>query len=90
MDERLYWRFIDMANVRRRLSGFTPRNNSMRINKAEGVNNHFPFHRLDRIDDYCNRSTIQSFKWLKEGIRTRGKEDVMDKADLLSINIHAW
>jgi hypothetical protein len=58
MDERLYRGFVDMANVRRRLSGFTPRDNSMRINKAEGIND----HRLDRIDDYCNESTIQSFK----------------------------
>ena len=51
-----------MANVRRRLSGFTPRNNSMRINKAEGIDDHLPLHGLDRIDDHCNGSTIQSFK----------------------------
>ena len=62
MDERLYRWFVDMANVRRRLSGFTSRDNGMRINEAEGINDHFPLHRLDRIDDYCNRSPIQSFK----------------------------
>ena len=62
MDERLYRGFVNMANVRRRLSRFTPRNNSMRIDEAEGINDDLPLHRLDRIDDYCNRSAIQLLK----------------------------
>ena len=62
VDESLYRGFVNMANVRGRLSGLTPRNNSMRVDKAECINDYFPLHRLDRINDYCNRSTIQLFK----------------------------
>ena len=62
MYERLDRGFVDMANVRCRLSGFASRNNSVRVDKAESINNHFPLHRLDRIDDYCNGSTVQLFK----------------------------
>ena len=77
-----------MADVGRRLSRLTPRNNSMRVNEAESIDDYFSLHRLDRIDDYCNRSNVQLFERLNKKLSDPGKKSRMDGADLLSINIY--
>ncbi len=51
VDKGLNGGFVDMPDVRRRLTGFLTQDCGMGIDKAEGIDDYFAFDRLNRIND---------------------------------------
>jgi hypothetical protein len=47
-------RLVYVPNIRRRLPRLSTRNDSVRIDQPEGVNNNLAFYRLDRINNNRN------------------------------------
>lgn len=62
MDECLYRGFIDVADVRSRLSGLATGNNGVGVDETESVDNNFSFDRLDGVNYYCDRTRIERFE----------------------------
>lgn len=57
MNQRLYTRLVEMAQIARRLPRLLSCNHVLRVDASESVDYHFTTDRLDRVDDdgYCAR-----------------------------------
>lgn len=54
VDESLYRWFVNVTNVGCSLARFATSNNSLRVDKAEGVDDDFSFDGLDGVNDDCD------------------------------------
>lgn len=53
MNQRLNTRFVDMPNVGRRLAGFLAKDDAVRVDESECVDDDFALDGLDGVDDDC-------------------------------------
>jgi len=61
----------------------------MRVDKAESVDDYFPLHRLNGIDDHSDRSRVKRLKRLIEMVSDERRESLDGEAYLLGIDVHA-
>ena len=62
---------VEVAEVGGGLAGLLAEHHGLGVDQAEGINDHFSFHTLDRIYHHCHCPLVQCFKVLQE---ERGKE----------------
>lgn len=66
MYKRLNTRFIQMANITRRLPTLLTLNKVLRIYRSESVNDDFASDGLNRVNDNCDGSIVELFERLFE------------------------
>lgn len=65
VNKGLYGRLVDVSDIRRCLTGFITRDDGLRLDEPESVDNNLSLDRLDWVNDHGYRSCIQGFERLE-------------------------